>query len=294
MKRIIDRLRSGERFVADGAWGTELQAKGLAVGECPELWNAKRPEEVLDVARSYVAAGADLIGTNSFGANRIRLDHFGIAGRAGDLNRIAAGISKTAVGPGRFVMGSIGPTGKMLVTGEVDPDAVFEAFSEQAEALAAGGADALLIETFSDIDEALIAVRAARSSFSGPVFCTMTFEPFGDGDFRTMMGVSVEEMTERLVGGGADAVGANCGRGPDQMELLIGRIRSVDPSIPVIIQPNAGLPEYVDGKLVYSLTPESFGQAAERFFAAGAAIVGGCCGTTPEHIRRTVSAVAKR
>lgn len=294
MGGIIERIRSGERLVADGAWGTGLQARGLAIGECPELWNVDRREEVLGIARSYVAVGADLIGTNSFGANRIRLDHFGVAGRAGELNRLAAEISKTAAGEDVFVMGSIGPTGKMLFAEEVDPDAVFEAFSEQAEALAAGCADALIVETFSDIEEALIAVRAARSSFTGPVFCTMTFEPFGDGDFRTMTGVTAGEMTERLVAEGADAVGANCGRGPENIERLVESIRSVDPRIPIIVQPNAGLPEYADGKLVYSLTPESFGRAAERFFAAGASIVGGCCGSTPEHIKRIASAAGRR
>lgn len=294
MKNIIDRIRSGGPLVADGAWGTQLQARGLAVGECPELWNALRPEDVAAVAHSYVAAGADLIGTNSFGANRIRLDHFGIAGRAAELNRIAAAISEAAAGADRLVAGSMGPTGKMLVTGEADPDAVFEAFAEQAGALAEGGADALMIETFSDIDEALIALRAARSAFSGPVFCSMTFEPFGEGDFRTMMGVSVEEMTERLAGEGADAVGANCGRGPEGLEKLVARIRAADPQIPIIIRPNAGLPEYVEGKIVYSLTPESFGQAAERFFAAGAAVVGGCCGSTPEHIGQIALAAGKK
>lgn len=285
MKTIADKLRTeGRVLVSDGAWGTFLQKSGLKPGECPDLWSVTRPEIVLSIARSYVEAGSDMIEANSFGANRFKLEHFNLESRVEEINRAAAGLSRKAAGDSVNVIASVGPTGKMLLMGDVTEEELFDAFKTQVRALKEGGADAVCIETFTDIDEASIAVRAARETGGVEVICTFTFEKTLNGDFRTMMGVSPAQMTEAMIKAGADIVGTNCGNGMELMAGIVREIRQANKTIPVLVHANAGMPKTVDGETVFPESPDQMAASARRTMLAGANILGGCCGTTPEHI----------
>ena len=288
MGKILDKLATGKILVSDGAWGTFLHQKGLKADECPELWNMHRPDDVLQIASSYVEAGADIILTNSFGASPIKLEGYGLEAQTQVLNRRAAEISKQAAADRALVMGSIGPTGKMVMMGEVSPQEVFKGFIEQTMGLADGGVDGIVIETMTDPEEARIAIEAVKKASELDVACTFTFSKNQDGVYRTMMGSDVEAYLEMARLAGADIIGANCGNGTAGMIEIVRVIRSLDPDIPVLVHANAGLPIYQDGKTVF---PESASEMASQMgelVAAGANIVGGCCGTTPEHIRQIV------
>jgi 5-methyltetrahydrofolate--homocysteine methyltransferase len=291
-KRIAERVRAGETLVSDGAWGTMLQAAGLKPGVCPELWCVERPNDVLAIAKAYVAAGADMIETNSFGASSIMLAHYGLAQRSAEINRAAAQISREAAGPDRHVIASIGPTGKILMMGDVSEEEMYAAFAEQAAALEQGGADAICIETMSALDEAGIAVRAACENTSCEVLCTFTFERTVDGLYRTMMGVSPEQMAAEMAAAGAHIIGTNCGNGFGRMIDIVKIIR--DAVRPVLVHANAGLPVLRDGVSVFPESPQDMAEKVPAIIAAGASIIGGCCGTTPGHIRAIREAVDAR
>ena len=285
-KSITEKVKEGRILVSDGAWGTFLHQKGLLPGHCPELWNIDYPGEVYEIAKSYIDAGADMIETNTFGGSGFKLGQYGLGERVYELNKAAAEISRKAAGKGKHVLGSIGPTGKMLIMGDVSFQDLYEAFKIQALALAAGGADALVIETMSDPEEAVAAIKACKENTACEIICTMTFEKTGEHAYHTMMGTSPAEMAEQLISAGADIIGANCGNGIRDMVEITEIIRKTNPEIPILIHANAGAPVYHEGKTIFPETPAEMVEYVEALVGAGANIIGGCCGTTPEHIRQ--------
>lgn len=278
-------LESGRTLLADGATGTMLQAAGLPVGEPPERWTLENPAAIRALAAQYIAAGSDIIYTNTFGASRVHLARCGLADRVAELNRAAVQHAREAIAAsGRqvFLIGSIGPTGEMLEPyGEFSADEARRAFAEQAAALAAAGADGIVCETFTDLQEALLAVSAARAESHLPVLASMAFDASG----RTMMGVTPEDAVAQLTDAGALVVGANCSVGPDSLEQVIAAMRAARPAARLLAKPNAGMPEMVEGRTVYRATPAVLAAFAARMKAMGVTVVGGCCGTTPDHIR---------
>jgi 5-methyltetrahydrofolate--homocysteine methyltransferase len=292
MGKIIDQIKKGKVLVSDGAWGTFLQQKGLKLGECPEEWNITHPDEVFDIAKSYIDAGADMIETNSFGGTIFKVEKYGLGDKVFELNKAAAAISRKAAGD-KFVIGSVGPTGKILMMGDVTEEELYDAFKEQVKGLEAGGVDAIMIETMTDLDEARLAIRAAKENTSCEVFCTMTFDKTVQGEFRTMMGVSPTEMVNTLIDAGAELIGANCGNGIADMIGIVEEIRKTNSEIPVLVHANAGMPHYHDGQTVFPETPDEMANLVPKIIAVGANVIGGCCGTTPGHIYRVREAVNK-
>ena len=274
-------------FILDGGWGTQLQLRGLEIGEQPDLWNLSHPEKVKEVAAAYIQAGSDIILTNTFGSNRFVLAKHGAEGKVAELNRAGVRLSKEiAQKQNRRVFASIGPTGMMLMSGTVTPEELYAAFLEQAEAIAAEMPDGLVIETMSDPAEAVLAVKAASKVAKPaglPIAACMVFDT-GKNKDRTMMGTTPEQAVEQLIAAGADIVGANCGQGIDGFIPICRRMRAVT-ALPLWMKANAGLPEIVDGNTVYHQTPETFAESAKELLTAGANFIGGCCGTTPEYIR---------
>ena len=288
---ILDALKSGKILTADGAWGTMLHKKGLAPGDCPEVWNLERFGEVKGVAEGYVAAGAEIVKTNSFGANRFRLAHFGFADNTALINRQAARASREAAGGGVWVMASVGPTGKLLIAEDVTAEELYEAFVEQVTALEEGGADAVCVETMSDVGEAKAAIKAAKENTRLQVFCTFSFDKTPRGEFRTMMGVSPGEAALACIAAGADVVGTNCGNGIELMVEITKEIKAAAPEALLLVQANAGLPRRENGLDVFPDTPGYMAGFVRALLDAGANIIGGCCGTTPEHIAAIKAAV---
>ena len=270
--------------LADGAWGTELQKLGLPPGVPPEKWNADAPHHVLAVARSYVQAGSDLILTNTFGANRFALDSHGLKDRSAELAEAGTRISRQAAGKEVPVFASLGPTGKIVMMEEVPREEIAAAYAESAEALAWGGADAIVLETFNELDEIALALEGAKEGAAGiPVIVSMTFVVRPTGVF-TMMGNKPQDLARLAKRLGAAAVGTNCGAGPEDFVQVVRLLRAAS-DLPIWVKPNAGLPKVVKGKTVFPMGPQEFAAFAPQLIAAGASIVGGCCGTTPEHIR---------
>lgn len=288
---LIQQLLAQGPVVTDGAWGTQLQARGLAAGEFPDVWNLTRPENVAEVARAYVEAGSRVILTNTFGANRLRLAETGFADRVVAINEAGARLSREAAGNRASVFASMGPTGIMLMAGEANPEEIGEAFREQAAALARGGADGLVVETMSDLAEAKLAVAATKET-GLPVVACMVFDSGKEKD-RTMMGTSPEEAAAELLEAGVDVIGANCGQGIAGFVKICARLKSAAAGRPIWIKANAGLPELREGKPFYRTTPAEFAGFVPALLEAGANFIGGCCGTSPEFIRAIRQALDK-
>jgi 5-methyltetrahydrofolate--homocysteine methyltransferase len=284
MGRIADVLKTGRILVSDGAWGTFLIEKGLSPEECPDEWSVSRFDDVVDIARSYIEAGADMVETNSFGASGFKLAHFGLRDKASEINESAAKASRKAAGD-KFVIASIGPTGKFLVMSkDLTKEDLYEAFRIQAEALERGGADAVCIETMSDLDEACCAIRAAKENTGLEIISTFTFERNSRGDYRTIMGLSPAKAVQAVLDAGADIAGTNCGNGIEGMIGIVREMKAAKPDAHILVHANAGLPENIDGRDVFPETPEMMAGHVNDIIRAGAGVIGGCCGTTPAHI----------
>jgi 5-methyltetrahydrofolate--homocysteine methyltransferase len=282
-------LLSRGPVICDGAMGTLLQASGkLAAGGVPEELNLAHPDVVLDAHRAYIAAGSQIIETNSFGGSRIRLAKSGMGEKAVEANEAAASLARQAAGSTTLVAGSIGPLGEMLDPwGSISFTEARDAFAEQAGALAAGDVDLFIIETMFDLEEMRAAIEAVRSVSALPVVTTMTFDQGG----RTMMGIRPETAANALLGMGADIIGTNCGRGPAETETALRAMVAACPEATFIAQPNAGVPRLVGGATEFDATPEDMARYAKSYISIGASIVGGCCGSTPTHIRAVAEAI---
>lgn len=284
----LKAIAEGKILVSDGAMGTMLQSLGLEAGQCPEMWNLTHPETVQQVHRAYLEAGAQFLTTNTFGGNRVRLSAHGLEAQLAEMNQRGVELAREVAGETAVVMASVGPTGALLEPlGDLSEAQAFGIFSEQMAALQEGGADTVILETFMALEEIVTALRAAKS-LGMKVIASMSF---GTGE-RTMMGVTPEQCATTLMQEGALVVGANCSTGAQEMVPVIRRMRQAV-SIPLIAQPNAGMPVLVEGKAVYTQTPEEMAQFVPQFVEAGANIIGSCCGSTPEFTRAIADALAR-
>lgn len=290
-KDFLATLKQGI-FLFDGGLGTQLQDHGLAIGEAPEKWNLDHPEIVEGIHRAYSESGAMAITTNSFGASPWRLKKNGMESGAYEVNKAAARLAARAANDSVFVAGSVGPTGAILMMGEISEAEMLAGFETQISGLVDGGAEIIIVETMSDIEEIKLAIKAAKTVCRLPVIASMTFEP-GLRGFRTMMGVDILTAVSELEIAEADVVGTNCGIGIDRaIEIVVEMRRHT--SLPILAQPNAGLPKLTEGGTTYVETPEIMASKLQLLIDGGARIVGGCCGTTPRHIeffRKTVDSL---
>ena len=287
---ILQRLASGDVLIADGATGTMLLEAGLPTGIPGEAWVLERPEEIMKLHRAYVEAGSQIILTTTFGGTRARLKAAGLDVQVAEVNRRAAELARQVAGDDRYVGGDIGPTGEMMAPiGPLTYEAAVELFAEQSQALAAGGADCIYVETMSDLNEAKAAVEGARQACDLPVFCTFSFDTHG----RTSMGVSPTQAAQAMAELGVPVTGANCGHAPEEVLDFLPQMRQAAPEAYLIAKPNAGLPRLVKRQVVYDATPQRMAELALRYVELGARIVGACCGSSPEHIADIREAVMR-
>ncbi|MBV7329677.1 betaine--homocysteine S-methyltransferase [Chloroflexi bacterium TSY] len=280
----VRTLLENRPVLSDGAMGTMLQDLGLTDGGAPELWNVEHADRVQKVHQGYIDAGANMIETNTFGGTSARLKFHDIGDRVTELNRAGARIARDIAEPaGALVAGSIGPSGELIEpVGALTMDEAREMFQEQAMALAEGGVDLFLIETMSHLNEVEAAIQGARAAASElPIFVTMSF----DTNFHTMMGVSPSQAVQTIANWGVEVIGANCGNGMDEVEVIMHEMAMSRPSgTYLLVHSNAGLPKFVDGEIKYDGTPERMADYAVSMRNLGIDIIGGCCGSTPEHI----------
>lgn len=288
-KPFLERIKDVP-LLCDGAMGTQLDAHGLEAGQCHEEWNVLHPEKVEQIHRAYIEAGAEAILTNTFGGTRWCLERYGFGGRVGEFNSAAVERARAVAGEERYVLGDVGPTAEFVYPlGKRKEEEFLEVFREQISFLAEG-ADAIAVQTMTALEELVAAVRAAKET-GLPVIASMAFQPEVPGKgFRTIMGVAIEQMVRRLQEEGADVIGTNCGTVDiAEMVEIVRQIRELT-TLPIFAEANAGKPRLVGERTVFDQTPELMAEHVPALFEAGANIIGGCCGTTPEHIR----AFAKR
>jgi len=285
---IKERIKKG-LFLLDGAMGTQLIARGVEVGKCNDYLNIDSPDTISSIHKDYFEAGSDAVLTNTFGANKYALARHGLSEEVTRINTTGAQIARKAAGEEKYVLGDIGPSGDFLQPlGALKPDELKNAFAEQAKALLASGVDGFIIETMTALDEIAIAIEAVKSVCELPVFASMAFDSTGE-DFKTMMGVDVETAVTRIISLGVDAIGFNCGKmSLDNYIRLAAKyasaVQNSEQDIVLLAEPNAGLPELVEGQAVYEVPPADFAAAVEKIHSAGVNIIGGCCGTGPAHI----------
>ena len=290
---LLERLKRGDLLISDGATGTFLQQHGLEPGGCPEEFNASHPEVVQEMARRYFDAGSDIVLTNSFGGSVFMQKKYGHGERVAEFNRLAAEHARSQAPEGRFVVASVGPTGEFLEPlGPVSEAEMYDAFVEQVKALEAGGADGVVVETMTAVEEATLAVRAARENTDLVVMATMVFDK-GPRGFFTMMGVTPERAVQAMEDAGAHVVGSNCGNGIDNMVDIARTMRNETDGF-LLIHSNAGIPAMRGGEIIYPETPEYMAERFKELADLGVNIIGGCCGTGPEHIRALATAVSRQ
>jgi 5-methyltetrahydrofolate--homocysteine methyltransferase len=287
---LKERIKQG-LLLLDGAMGTQLIARGIELGRCYDYLNIEQPDIIFEIHQAYFQAGSDAVLTNTFGANKFALARHELSDKVREINMAGAQIARKVTGEGKYVLGDIGPSGDFLKPlGNLELEELRDAFTEQAKALLEGGVDGIIIETMAATEEITIAIEAVKSvSGDSPVFASMAFDKTGD-DYRTMMGVDVESAVTKIVSLGVDAVGFNCGTiSLDEYVELAGKyvsvVKQLGKNVLIFAEPNAGKPELVDGGAVYRVLPEDFAAAAEKIHSAGVNIIGGCCGTGPEHIK---------
>jgi len=293
MKSILERVKTKEVLVGDGAMGSLLMsmARDQMKKNCSESVNLASPEILAKIAGMYLDAGAQIVQTNTFGGSPLKLQDFSLEKKTEEINQVAVHAVRQAVKNEAYISGSCGPSGKLLKPyGSIDPEAMYESFFRQLKVLIEEGVDVLCIETMTDINEAKLAIQAARDiSQTIPIMATMTFN-FTPRGFHTVMGVTIEKAAKELIAQGANMTGSNCGNGIENMVLIARKFREFT-RVPLLIQSNAGLPELMDGVPVYPESPEFMADKVEDLVNAGVSIIGGCCGTTPEHIRAIRQAV---
>mgnify|MGYP005846742505 CR=1 FL=1 len=291
-KPLRERLKEASPTLVDGAMGTMLMAAGLESGMATESWNLSHPDKVLAVHRAYLEAGAEVILTNTLGGTGRKLARSGLGDKVYEANRRGAEIARQAAGEDAYVLGDIGSIGEFLEPlGNLSREEAVEAFAEQARALRDGGVDGFLVETMSDLEEALAACEGVRLAAPElPVMCTMTFDARG----RTIMGTTAQQAAQALYAFGLDALGTNCGQGPEEMLKVIQAMAAVCPEAVLIAEPNAGTPRLVEGVTHFDATPETMADYALQYASAGVKIIGACCGSTPAHIEAMAKALGKR
>ena len=294
MENILDRLKRGDILVGDGAMGTMLMQRGLRTGESPETYNLTKSHVLEEIAALYLEAGSEIVSTNTFGASPLRLRQYSLDKDVEAINRNAVEAVRRAVGSRAYVSGSVGPSGMMLKPhGDTTPEEVLQSYRRQIDALLAAGVDLLCVETIMDLREAAAAIEAARSLDPKiPVMATATFGATPQG-YCTLMGASVKEVVKALEENGADVVGSNCGEGSAQMLEIARQFRQYA-RVPLAIQSNAGLPVKSETGMTYSETPDFVAAQSAAMLELGVQIIGGCCGTTPDHIRAIRKAVDAR
>jgi 5-methyltetrahydrofolate--homocysteine methyltransferase len=285
MTNFFERLKQEKVLVSDGAIGSLLFEKELNPGDCPERFNLERPDVLAEIVQAYLQAGADILQTNTFGASPLKLADYKLEDKTEEINQRAVEIVKQIVGSKALVSGSVGPTGKMLTPyGDVDPATMKDNYRRQISTLIDSGTDLLCIETMTDLNEAIIAVETAREiSQDIPIIATMTFDVIPKGCV-TIMGNMVAEVCKNLEAAGANVIGSNCGNGTKNM-IVIAQEFIDNSQLPIIIQSNAGLPSVINDSVVYQETPSDFNEFSKTLIDMGVSIIGGCCGTTPDHIR---------